>query len=153
MHPRETLRCSPSLSLPGGAACRAARTLRQTPFRSAWENEQYDTLVELVVVTRAQWPNPVCVCSPKAYQKSSLVVYPMFMIYTSWLMQKTGNYYLSVVTHTAGRANVSSSAPAERRWTTRRAFLGGRCSIEGPPAHLNAMFMTRTSCPEQKTGC
>ena len=26
-------------------------------------------------------------------------------------MQKTGNYYLSVVTHTAGRANVSTAWP------------------------------------------
>ena len=40
-------------------------------------------------------------------------------------MQKTGNYYLSVVTHTAGRPIASDQVKDGGRWTTGGGVLGG----------------------------
>ena len=56
----------------------------------------------------------------------------MFMIYTSCLMQKTGNYYLSVVTHTAGRPIASDQVKDGGRWYTGTFIYGGVFTMYTP---------------------
>ena len=46
-------------------------------------------------------------------------------------MQKTGNYYLSVVTHTAGRPIASDQVKDGGRWTT--AHRGRGCKLMTQP--------------------
>ena len=48
-------------------------------------------------------------------------------------MQKTGNYYLSVVTHTAGRPIASDQVKDGGRWTTGGGVLGGFNPHPPPP--------------------
>ena len=61
-------------------------------------------------------------------------------------MQKTGNYYLSVVTHTAGRPIASDQVKDGGRWTTGGGvlgILGGLIRTPPPPRGRGCKLMTQ----------